>query len=77
MTKKTIKKQQQPMPSIDIWTVKDVCQYFGLSKRTIVRLVERAQNGESTFPLPLFNMGKALRWRRDQITGWKGERTNG
>jgi excisionase family DNA binding protein len=60
----------------DLFTIDDVCRYFGLSKQTIRRRIREAKLGKSTFPRPVFGYGRKALWRAKDITAWTetGER---
>jgi len=57
----------------NLYDLKDVCNYFGLSEASIRRKVRATRAGEGCFPLPLFGSGCRLIWRKVDIESWRGE----
>jgi len=57
----------------DLFSMADVCEFYGLSESTIRRKVRNSRNGEGNFPLPLFGSGCRVLWRKDDILNWGGE----
>ena len=57
----------------DLFSMADVCDFFGLSESTIRRKVRNSRDGTGNFPLPLFGSGCRVLWRKDDILNWGGE----
>jgi len=57
--------------SPNLMSVQEVARYFGVSTKTIMRRVEAAKSGTSSFPSPVFGYGQKLLFYRAEITGWK------
>jgi predicted DNA-binding transcriptional regulator AlpA len=59
--------------SNDLFTLADVCNYYGLSESSIRRRVRQRREGIGNFPLPLFGSGCRVLWRKFDIENWQGE----
>ena len=59
--------------SNDLFSIADVCSYYGLSEATIRRKVKESRDGKGNFPLPLFKSGCRVLWKRADILAWGGE----
>jgi len=57
--------------SNDLFSIQDICQYFGLSEQTIRRRIRESREGTGSFPKPIFGYGKRGLWHREQIENWK------
>ena len=51
---------------LQLWTVADVAEFFGISKRTLREWREL----DPTFPMPLDLPGRTLRWHPDDVIEW-------
>ena len=62
------------MKSENLFDLADICRYFGLSESSVRRRIRdsRESNG-ATFPLPLFERGQRLLWRRCDVEAWRGK----
>jgi len=59
--------------NFDVFSMTDVCNYFGLSESTIRKKVRESREGKGNFPLPLFKSGCKVLWRKSDIETWHGE----
>ena len=57
----------------DLFSIVEVCTYFGLSESTIRRKVRDSRDGVGNFPLPLFGSKCRVLWRKSDIESWRGE----
>jgi len=53
-----------------LFTIQDLCRYFGLSEQTIRRRIKEAKEGMGTFPKPIFGYGRKGLWRIEDIMNW-------
>jgi predicted DNA-binding transcriptional regulator AlpA len=56
--------------SSDLFTIQEVCRYYGLSEQTIRRRIKEARAGNSSFPSPIFGYGRKALWHREDIENW-------
>ena len=54
----------------DLFTIQEVCQYYGLSEQTIRRRIRESREGAGSFPRPIFGYGRKALWRRSDIENW-------
>ena len=54
----------------DLFTIQEVCQYYGLSEQTIRRRIRESREGTGSFPKPIFGFGKRGLWHREDIENW-------
>ena len=57
--------------SNDLFTIKEICQFYGLSEQTIRRRIKESREGSGSFPKPIFGYGKRGLWHREDIMNWK------
>ena len=57
----------------DLWSLTEVCEYFGLSESTIRRKIRDSRDGTGNFPLPLFGSKSRVLFKKDHILNYEGE----
>ena len=57
----------------DLFTLTDICNYYGMSESSIRRRVKASREGRGNFPLPLFGSGCRVLWRKSDVLSWSGE----
>jgi predicted DNA-binding transcriptional regulator AlpA len=60
----------------DLFTIQEVCQYYGLSEQTIRRRIKDSKQGIGTFPCPIFGYGRKALWKKSDIESWSESMPN-
>ena len=60
----------------ELFTIEEVCQYYGLSEQTIRRRIKDSKQGIGTFPRPIFGYGRKALWKRSEIESWSESMEN-
>jgi predicted DNA-binding transcriptional regulator AlpA len=66
-------KENNMKKNDDLFSMADVCEFFGLSESTIRRKIKNSRDGEGNFPLPLFGSKCRVLWKKEDILNWGGE----
>jgi len=61
-----------------MWTIQQICDFYGLSEQTIRRRIRDAKAKKSSFPKPVFGYGRKGLWHAEDIINWseKGRTAN-
>ena len=59
--------------SLELWGIKEVAAYYGVSETTIRRKVRKRRENGFGFVIPIFSQGSKLLWRRVDVENFQCE----